>query len=328
MNTSTLMTTATAAPRARLLDNPAFAARYQELARVRLNPRRHAMADAWTHSEAVAARAAALAVANGCGDADRDLLEDLGRAHDIGKITGTARPERSLEILDACGIADAVLRPLVRWHDTSLPWWNAARKGQAPGDAAWRRLTADVDLRLLAMFMVADRVDAPGGWRRNQPTLWFQGEARRRGLLGALVLDLPGQPSEISAGAILVDGDGAARRALLIRTRASGFELAKGGLEWDELPAEAACRELAEEAGITGPLAVTGPLGRLGYDTTHDGERWHKHVHVFAVRARGEVALGPMPARTRERRWVTRAEALTLPLVDESLRPILLTSFD
>ncbi len=312
----------------RLLDNPAFAARYRDLARVRLNPRRHTMADALTHSEAVAARAAALAAANGMAAPERDLLEDLGRAHDIGKVTGTARPERSLEVLDACGVTEPVLCALVRWHDTALPWWNSFRKGQPPGDAAWRRLAREVDLRQLALFMVADRVDAPGAWRRNQPTVWFHAEARRRGLLAdGLVLDLPGVPSEISAGAVLVDGDGAARRALVIRTRADVFELPKGGVEWDELVEEAACRELAEETGLTGALDVLAPLGHLAYDFTWADDRWHKHVHVFAVRARGEVTLGPLPAGTRERRWVDRDAAATLPLVDESLRPILLAAF-
>lgn len=312
----------------RLLDNPAFAARYRDLARVRLNPRRHAMADAHTHSEAVAARAAALAAASGLPAPERDLLEDLGRAHDIGKVTGTARPERSLDVLDTCGVTDPVLRALVRWHDTSLPWWNSSRKGQPPGDAAWRRLAGEVDLRHLALFMVADRVDAPGGWRRNLPTLWFHGEARRRGLLGpGLVFDLPDAASEISAGAVLVDGVGDARRALVIRTKADTFELAKGGLEWDELLEEAACRELAEEAGVTAPLDVIAPLGTVLYTVQYEGERWKKQVCFFSVRARAKVDLGPLPERTRERRWVTPAEAAALPLVDESLRPILLAAF-
>lgn len=308
----------------RLLDNPVFAARYRDLARVRLNPRRHAMADALTHSEAVAARAAALATASGFSDAERDLLEDLGRAHDIGKVTGTARPEKSLDVLDTCGVTDPVLRTLVRWHDTSLPWWNSSRKGQPPGDAAWRRLAGELDLRHLALFMVADRVDAPGGWRRNLPTLWFHGEARRRGLVpDGLVFDLPDEPSEISAGAVLVD----VGKALVIRTRGDAFELAKGGLEWDELLEEAACRELAEEAGVTGPLDVIAPLGKVAYDVPSDGAHYRKHVRFYAARARGEVALGPLPERTRERRWVDRAEAASLPLVDESLRPILLAAF-
>lgn len=327
MLTSHLMTSAVA-PRPPLLANPAFVARYAELARVGLNPRRHALADAHTHSEAVAARAAALAAANRCSDAERALLADLGRAHDLGKITGTARPERSLEVLAACGVDDPALLALVRWHDTALPWWNAARKGQPPGDAAWRRLARELDLRLLAMFMVADRVDAPGGWRRNLPTTWFLAEARRRGLIPALTLDLPGEPSEISAGAILVAGAGAARRALVIRVRAHGFELAKGGLEWDELPAEAACRELIEEAAVIGTLAVGDRVGELAYDYEEAGERWHKRVHVFVVRAPGGVELGPLPAGTRERRWVGRDEVATLPLVHEAIRPLLSAALD
>ena len=80
----------------RLLDNPKFAAAYARLANVTLNPRRHTASNAHAHSEAVAARAASLALANGV---DTALLEDLGRAHDIGKITGTARPEKSLDVL-------------------------------------------------------------------------------------------------------------------------------------------------------------------------------------------------------------------------------------
>src|SRR5687768_5611344 len=100
-----------------ILDNPRFAETYQRLAAVTLNPRRHTAANARAHSEAVAAHAAALARASGCSAAEVQLLEDLGRAHDIGKVTGTARPERSLEVLAQCGIADAAFLALVKWHD-------------------------------------------------------------------------------------------------------------------------------------------------------------------------------------------------------------------
>jgi len=304
----------------RLLDDPAFAARYADLARVSLNPRRHALRDAHTHSEAVAARAAALAAASGCTPAERDLLEDLGRAHDIGKVTGTARPEKSLDVLAACGVTDPVLLALVRWHDTNLPWWKSARRGQAPSDAAWRRLAGEVDLRLLVLFMVADRVDAPGGWRRNAPLTWFVGEARRRGLIGGapLVLDLPGRPSEISAGAVLVDRG----RALVVRLRADGYELPKGGLEWDELPEEAALRELREETGVDGALAITGRLGALAYDHADGSESWHKQVHVFAAHARGPLVEGALPKGTRERRWLAAGEVATVRLRDEGLRAL------
>src|SRR5689334_4692975 len=188
----------------RVLSHDRFAETFRRLAGVALNPRRHTAANALEHSEAVAARAGALARANGCSEREACLLEDLGRAHDIGKVTGTARPERSLEVLRECGVEDPALLALVKWHDTNLPWYLASTKGQPPSDKAWRRLAAEVDLRLLSIFMVADRVDAPPGWRRNAPIVWFLGEARARGLISGLVLDLPEHPSEISAGGALV----------------------------------------------------------------------------------------------------------------------------
>jgi ADP-ribose pyrophosphatase YjhB (NUDIX family) len=301
-----------------LLDNPRFAAAYAQLAGVTLNPRRHTAANARAHSEAVATRAALLAHQNGCTEAEVQLLEDLGRVHDIGKISGTARPERSLEVLAGCGIADPQLLALVKWHDTNLPWFNAHTRGQPPTDKAWRRLASEVDVRLLALFMVADRVDAPPGWRRNAPLVWFLDQARTRGLVGDLSLDVPGHPSEVSAGAALVD-DG---RVLVIRVRAEGYELPKGGIEWDELPDEAALRELREEAGVTSVLEAGRRLGHIDYAVaTHD-----KRVYYVAATSPA-VELAAQHPRTRERRWVSLAEVATLPLVNEQLRPVLAAAF-
>src|SRR5688572_22444744 len=183
---------------------PRFAETYRKLADITLNPRRHTAANALAHSEMVARRAGALARANGCTSTETQLLENLGRAHDIGKITGTAKPEKSLGVLAECGVTDPAFLALVKVHDTNLPWYLAAQRGQAPTDKAWRRLAKEVDVRLLALFMVADRVDAPPGWRRNAPLQWFLGEARTRGLLGDLRCDIEGEPSEISAGGALV----------------------------------------------------------------------------------------------------------------------------
>jgi 8-oxo-dGTP pyrophosphatase MutT (NUDIX family) len=305
-----------------ILSNPQFAERYQQLALVTLNPRRHTAPHARAHAEAVAARAGDLADANGCAPAERQLLVDLGHAHDIGKIDGTARPEQSLAVLRACGVDAPALTALVKWHDTSLPWYLAHAKGQAPSDKAWRRLAAEVDLRLLALFMVADRVDAPPGWRRNAPTGWFLDEARRRGLIPALVLDLPGVPSTVSAGGAVVRTGAGAPAVLVIRIRAHGFELPKGGIEWDELPADAAVREAREEAGLVGALEVGRELGHLTYTIDDAGARYAKRVRYFAIDA-GAGALGELPARTHERRWIDAAMLDGLPLIDEALRPIL-----
>jgi hypothetical protein len=186
-----------------LLDHAPFRAAYDRLAAVTLDPRRHTASDARTHSEAVSALARRLAAANGCSAAEVELLGNLGLAHDVGKSTGSARPAKSLDVLHECGITDSVLLALVKHHDTNLPWWNSKERGEAPSDKAWRRLAAAVDMRLLCIFMVADRVDAPGGWRCNAPLTWFLGEARSRGLVGELVLDLDDHSSEVRAGTAL-----------------------------------------------------------------------------------------------------------------------------
>ena len=303
-----------------LLANPRFAEAYASLATIELNPRRHTAADAHAHSELVAQTAGRLARQNGCDPADVALLEDLGRAHDIGKLTGTAKPERSLALLEEWFASsddhlDPRLLELVKWHDTNLPWWTSTQRGQPPSDKAWRRLASKVDLRLLCLFMVADRVDAPGGWRRNAPALWFIEQARARGYVEELRLDLPDIPSEVCAGAALVH-DG---RVLVIRVRASGWELPKGGLEFDELPHEAALRELREEAGVEGHFEVERELA----STSHAVAGHQKRVHYFRVGVRGDVTLGLRPNRTRERQWVRFDELGALPLVAESLRGVL-----
>jgi len=326
------------------MDHDRFAETFRRLAGVSLNPRRHTAANALEHSEAVAARAAALARANACTDREAHLLEDLGLAHDIGKVTGTARPERSLELLRECGIEDPALLALVKWHDTNLPWYLAHDRGQPPSDKAWRRLASEVNLRLLSLFMVADRVDAPPGWRRNAPTAWFLSEARRRGLIEGLVLDLPEHPSEISAGGVLVrerdkGAEASGREVLVIRVR-EGYELPKGGIEWDELPEDAAARETTEETGVTSPLQTGAELASLDYFVGEGPDRHRKRVRYFALTtatngdgggdagagagAGPTIELGPLPERTRERRWIGPEEATTIPLVNEELRPILL----
>ncbi|HKE15486.1 MAG TPA: NUDIX domain-containing protein [Kofleriaceae bacterium] len=312
-------------------NHPRLAEAFQQLAGVRLNPRRHTAPSALAHSEAVAACAAALARANGLGEGEVRLLEALGLVHDIGKITGTARPERSLEVLRERGVDDPQLLALVACHDTNLPWYLSHARGQPPSDRAWRRLAAQVDMRLLCLFMVADRCDAPPGWRRNAPCAWFLAEARRRGLVPDLALDLPDLPSEVSAGGALVRERDGTRELLLIRVRERGYELPKGHIEWDELPEDAAAREVREEAAVESPLAVGRELGCLDYPVGDGAHRRLKRVRYFAMTtadagtgaAASPLALGPLPPATRERRWASAAEVDAIELVEDSLRPIL-----
>ncbi len=174
---------------ASIIDTPRFRADYEKLKDVTLNPARHTAANAYEHCEQVRARVAHLARLNDCTDAEADILRDLAYLHDIGKITGTARAERSVELLPHYGVDDAQMTALVRFHDTSLGWFKTAQRGEPPGAKAWARIAGQLDMRLLCIFMVADRIDCPGGWRANEPTVWFSAEAERRGYVEGLVFD-------------------------------------------------------------------------------------------------------------------------------------------
>ena len=172
-----------------LADNANFIADYEKLKAVSLNPERHTADNAHDHCERVRAKALHLASLNNCTDREAALLQQLAYLHDIGKIEGAAKPAKSVELLPRYGIEDPDMINLVKYHDTNLHWYIAVNKGQEPGDNAWRRLAKQVDMRLLCLFMVADRVDCPGGWRGNAPLNWFLREAERRKLVKNLVLD-------------------------------------------------------------------------------------------------------------------------------------------
>ncbi len=166
-----------------LLTRPGFAEDYRALAHVTLDPDRHTCPNALVHAQAVARRARELGARNGRPPSELDLLELLGHVHDLGKVKGDTYAATSVELLRRHGVEDPRLLDLVKYHDTNLPWFLARRRGQAPGDAAWRKLAARVDPTLLALFMVADRVDCPGGWPNNPPLVWFLEELRARGLV-------------------------------------------------------------------------------------------------------------------------------------------------
>jgi hypothetical protein len=174
-----------------LLARPGFAEDYRKLAGVNLDPKRHTSENGLVHAIAVAQRARALGVANHRTEQECALLELLGHLHDLGKIGGTTHAADSVTLLERHGVTDVRLLDFVKYHDTNLAWFLAKRRGGAPGDAAWRKLSTRVDPELLALFMVADRVDCPGGYRENPPLMWFLEELRTRGLIGpGLVFDL------------------------------------------------------------------------------------------------------------------------------------------
>jgi hypothetical protein len=167
-----------------------FQADYEKLRDVSLNPARHEATNAYEHCEMVRERVIALASLNGCTSAEIELLSDLARVHDIGKITGSTKSKESVNLLHKYGITDGRFVNLVKYHDANLPWWMADQRDQSPTDKAWRKMVRQLDVRLLCIFMVADRVDCPGGWRANEPLVWFLDQVKQRGLLDVeLVID-------------------------------------------------------------------------------------------------------------------------------------------
>ena len=165
------------------MENDAFRRDYAKMRSVSLNPARHSARNGYDHSEMVRTRVISLARQNECSDDEILLLANLARIHDVGKIHGTANPAKSVELLSNYGIEDEDFAQLVKYHDTNLPWFNAARNGQAPSGTAWRKMAKQVDMRILIIFMVADRIDCPGGWKANEPLLWFIREAKVKGYL-------------------------------------------------------------------------------------------------------------------------------------------------
>jgi hypothetical protein len=167
-----------------ILNHPIFRADFERLREVTLNPERHTAKTARDHAELVAQRGAALAAAHELSAEDTQTLVTLAFVHDIGKISGTARPAASVELLPRYDLTEERFIELVRYHDINLPWWQSAQRGEPPTDKAWRKLASRVNVRLLCLFMVADRVDCPGGYRQNRALMWFLDEAQRRGLVG------------------------------------------------------------------------------------------------------------------------------------------------
>ena len=121
---------------------------------------------------------------------------------------------------------------------------------------------------------------------------------------------------EFSAGGVVVDG--AARTVVIVPTRRAAdgskvLALPKGHPDAGENPADAAARELREEAGVEGELVER--LGEVRYWYQREGRRVAKVVVFFLFRY---VAGSPddHDHEVEEACWVDLAEAastLTYP---------------
>jgi len=171
-----------------LFTHEGFLRDFEALRLISLNSQRHLAKSAHAHTLLVVERTRQLCEDNGVGAEDTARLVALAYLHDIGKSRGTSRPQKSVELLGEYGIDDGVLIRMVKYHDINLPWFQSHQRGEAPSDKAWRKLAREVDLALLCLFMVADRVDCPGGFRANAALSWFLREAEHRGALPTRLL--------------------------------------------------------------------------------------------------------------------------------------------
>lgn len=103
---------------------------------------------------------------------------------------------------------------------------------------------------------------------------------------------------EVSAGGIVfrrapgpggASGGGGTPRFLLIRDSYGNWGFPKGHLEGDELPADAAKRETAEETGLD-HLVLQGPIRVIDWHFRFRGRPIHKYCHFFLFEsAQGEA---------------------------------------
>lgn len=121
---------------------------------------------------------------------------------------------------------------------------------------------------------------------------------------------------ETSAGGICVKVvDAVPYVALIARINRSGKRewcLPKGHIEAGETAAEAAAREIAEEAGVTGRLLRE--LCSIEYWFSNPHSRVHKRVHHFLLEYQhGEITVENDPDReAEEAAWVDLRDAVNL----------------
>jgi 8-oxo-dGTP diphosphatase len=118
------------------------------------------------------------------------------------------------------------------------------------------------------------------------------------------------QEPEFSAGGVVVRGDDV---VVIVPTRrgpggARVLGLPKGHPEHDETAAQAALREVREEAGVSGELLQS--LGTIDYTYERRGRRIAKQVEFFLIEY-GEGDPADHDHEVEQARWMPLAEAAT-----------------
>ncbi len=113
---------------------------------------------------------------------------------------------------------------------------------------------------------------------------------------------------EVSAGGIvyrIADGE---PTYLLIRDSYRNWGFPKGHIECEEVPEEAALREVSEETGLT-DLRLEGKIDSIDWRFRFRGKRVHKICHFFLMRAFSDETTPQRAEGITACRWMPFPEA-------------------
>ncbi len=126
---------------------------------------------------------------------------------------------------------------------------------------------------------------------------------------------------ETSAGGVVFRCENGGARVLLIHDGHGNWGFPKGHIERGEDPGEAARREVAEEAGLTG-LVLHAPLGTIDWFFRFRGRLIHKYCHFFLFESREGTPVPQADEGIRCCDWCEPAAALEV-LTHDNARQVL-----
>lgn len=116
---------------------------------------------------------------------------------------------------------------------------------------------------------------------------------------------------EISAGGIVIKGEGSGVKVLLIKDSYGRWTWPKGKLEKRESPEGAALREVEEEVGLNN-IKIIKRLDYVNYFYRRQGKLIFKTVTVYLFKAEGDEKLRIQLSEIQDGRWFPPEEALRI----------------